>query len=245
MIQALTRAFEIMRLTAASANGIRLYELADRMNLKRTTVFNLAATLVSEGMLEKRGGARYVLGPGVREMYLCQERNTGKEALVEQLLELQRKYPAASVCYTERSGGDFLGKIYVPDGIDSKVQYPENMEIDPFWSVAGLLFFALLPDETLRKVLHKHPFEFKGIEVWKSYDNFIAVARKAEADGFSESPASPPEILKFGVPVMTGRNSLRGVITLTFGKNKSKWNRIREFVLDDIFATAEKIKTGV
>jgi len=178
-------------------------------------------------------------------MYLSQERAAGQEFLVEQLVELQRKYPEVSVCYTELSGGDFLGRIYVPSGIDCQAQYPENMEIDPYWSVAGLIFFALLPDEMLRKVLHKHPFEFKGVEAWKTYDNFIAACRKAGADGYSESPVSPPNMLKFGVPVMTGRNSLRGVITLTFSNNKEKWNRIRDFILDDIFATAEKIKTGV
>ena len=69
MVQAISRAANILKLVADSPDGLRLFELADLMDLKRTTVFNLADTLVQEGLLSREPDTRYVLGPTVGELY--------------------------------------------------------------------------------------------------------------------------------------------------------------------------------
>lgn len=75
MVQAISRAAKILRLVAESSDGLRLYELAGLIGLKRTTVFNLADTLVQEGLLSREPDTRYILGPTVGQLY----RNGGEK----------------------------------------------------------------------------------------------------------------------------------------------------------------------
>ena len=69
MVQAVVRASKILQLVAESSDGLRLYELADLMGLKRTTVFNLADTLVEEELLTRDRDTRYLIGPAVGKLY--------------------------------------------------------------------------------------------------------------------------------------------------------------------------------
>ena len=48
MVQSIERAFEIIRQVTTSEEGIRLQELSHLCGLKKTTVFALAETLVSD-----------------------------------------------------------------------------------------------------------------------------------------------------------------------------------------------------
>ncbi|MBN2640048.1 MAG: helix-turn-helix domain-containing protein [Victivallales bacterium] len=245
MIQSLSRAFEILRLVSASPDGLRLYELADRMGLQRTTVHNLAGSMIKENMLAKADGSRYILGGGIEELYMAQEQRAGRLHLESALLELQRKHPEASLIYSELRGGDIFGTIHIPSGTDSEIQYPSNMELNPYWTVCGMVFLAFLPHDAAQQIYQKHPFEYKGIEAWKNRDALDAALEQLKVSGVAESPVTPADTLKLGIPVWNRRNSLSGAITFTVLRDKNNSDNIREFILKDISTTVDKIKSGV
>ena len=74
MIQVLSRTTEILKYVAESDKGLRLYELTELMGLKRSTVHNVASSMVHEGLLLK-SGSNYQIGPLIKELYLTQREN--------------------------------------------------------------------------------------------------------------------------------------------------------------------------
>ncbi len=244
MVQAISRALAIVRLVADSEDGLRLYELAERMELKRSTVYNLADTLVKEGVLTKRPDTRYQLGSMIRELSLKQCAKQKRRHLEAVLLELHGQYPAATIVYSQMSGSDIVGKIHIPPGAGENVQYPDNMQLNPYTTVCGLLYWAHLADDTLQGLRHKYPFEYWGADSWgleSSWSEAVVVARCA---GYAESPATPESILKFGIPVFEQGGSLDGVITFSFSENKQQWNAQRAGILAGLAAAAERIRNG-
>lgn len=62
--QAIERAFEILRLVAASSpHGLKLKDISDQVNMPAPTVHRMLATLLAGGLIEKRQpGTRYLIG---------------------------------------------------------------------------------------------------------------------------------------------------------------------------------------
>ena len=239
MVQALNRAFDIVRHVAASDDGIRLHDLAKLCGLKKTTVFNLAETLVAEGMLSKDGAARYRLGGLVTELYLggLGNRNLHRTAAI--LLALHRLYPAASIVYTELGETDIFGRLNLPAGQPEKVEYTDGMTLNPYVTVCGVLYFAFTPDERLNGLRMRNPFEYKGMEVWGSEMAFRERVEAARRCGWAETPTLVgPDTFKVGVPVRDGNGNLKATITFSVVRNGLPPD---ERILTAIFESAERI----
>jgi DNA-binding IclR family transcriptional regulator len=243
MVQAISRALKIVRLVSESENGLRLYELADIMELKRTTVYNLAATLVKEGMLVKMSDCSYQLGSLLEELASKQGQKSMKLNLEKKLLDLHKIYPESSIIYSEAKCNDIRVKIYIPSGVGAKVQNAVNMQINPYNTVCGLFYFGLLPDDILQEIKRKYPFEYWGMDYWKGTQFFKKIVQKSLKDGFSESPATPVDILKYGVPVFELGGALSGVITFTINKNNIEQTQIAK-ILNDLKAYSQQITEG-
>ena len=244
MVQALSRAFEIVRLVADSERGLRLYEIADKIGLKRTTVYNLASTLVEEGVLIKLNDSRYQLGAMIDELARKQTQKSMSRHRERILLELHDAYPESSIVYSEVAGSDIVGKLYIHTGADAEIQIPENMQLSPYKTVCGLFYFGFLADDVLQGIKRKYPFEYWGLDTWKDEDELGKAVKKSVEDGYSESPETPEDILKFGVPVFEKGGSLSGVITFSLNKQKAKWEKRKTKIIDDIKTSAEKICKG-
>lgn len=67
MNSTIIKAFDIVRLVADSQGELGLSDVCERLGMNKTTVFRYIETLVSIGLLEKRGGS-YYLGIGLFEM---------------------------------------------------------------------------------------------------------------------------------------------------------------------------------
>ena len=244
MVQALSRAFEIVRLVADSERGLRLYEIADKVGLKRTTVYNLASTLIEEGVLVKLNDSRYQLGGMIDELARKQGQKSMSRHRERVLLELHNVYPESSIVYSEVAGSDIVGKLYIHTGVGAEIQIPENMQLSPYKTVCGLFYFGCLADDVLQGIKRKYPFEYWGLDTWKNEDELERAVKKSVEDGYSESPDTPGDILKFGVPVFEKGGSLSGVITFSLNKHKAKWEKRKNKIIDDIKASAKRICTG-
>ncbi len=244
MVQALSRALKIVRLVADSERGLRLYEIADKIGLKRTTVYNLTSTLIKEGVLVKLNDSRYQLGDMMEELARKKTQKNISRHREKILLELHEHYPDSSTVYSEVTGNDIIGKLYIPSGAGADIQCPANMQLSPYNTVCGLLYFAYLADDTLQEIKRKYPFEYWGLETWRNEQELDEAVKKSVENGYSESPATPNDIFKVGVPVFERGGSIGGVITFSFNDRKSKWERRKNKIIDDIKASSEKISKG-
>lgn len=243
MVQSISRALKIVRLVAESERGLRLFELADKMELKRTTVFNLAATLVKEGMLNKACDSSYQLGNMMEELSRRQGQKSMKLNLGKKLLDLHKLYPESSIVYSEANSNDIRAKIYIPPGSGTQIQNADNMQLNPYNTVCGLLYFGLLPDDILQEIKRKYPFEYWGMDYWKGIQSFEKAVEKSLKNGLSQSPATPVDILKYGVPVFESGGALSGVITFSMKKNNIEHTQ-RTKIFNDLKVFSQQITEG-
>lgn len=242
MVQAISRGFELLRLVSGSSGGLRLYELAERMGLKRTTVFNIAKTLVKEGMLEKDEDSRYRLGSGMAELSRPHELSQHLKAVGKGLLELKRELSEGSYIYSELRGDEIVGIFSIGGNVDDGLLCPENMYLNPYYTVCGMVFMSFMPGDMLLGLKMKYPFEYKGIEVWRSEGNLLRALEETRGRGYAESPATPVNNSKFGIPVFKRSGMLQGVITANF-REVIPAGRLAD-TLKILLATAEKITQG-
>ena len=222
MIQALERAAKILRIVAQSEDGIRLCDLARACELKRNTLYNLADTLVKEGLLSKTDGGKYLIGMLVKELASKQDRYTYLSKIENSLFELHSQYPQSSIYYSEVGDSDIIGKLYFPAGGTGKAVRLETTTLNPYITVCGLVFFAFTPEERMASVRLKNPFEYHGVSAWGNFAGFQEQVESVRRKGYSETPPVTPENdFKVGVPVWRSPGSLTGAITFHMKKLKS------------------------
>jgi DNA-binding IclR family transcriptional regulator len=150
-VQSIDRALELLRAVASSPSPETAPELADRCGLNRSTAWRLLATLEHNGLVERDGNNRYVVGYAVLQLAGA----VGHEPLVR----LAHPYVRA---LAERSGETAnlaiprqLGLVYV-----DQVQAPHVMAANwqgratPLHATStGKAFLAWLPERDLAAAL--------------------------------------------------------------------------------------------
>lgn len=234
MIQSISRAARILRLTAESGDGIRLCDLARACGLKRNTAFNLADSLVNERLLEKTSDGKYVIGELAGELADGRSRAGYLRGVEAELRELRRKYPDAYIYYSELGNADIIVKMYAHPDKPGRVFYPDGMTLNPYLTVAGLAFFAFTPDERLTGLKHKNPFETQGLNAWGSFADFEEGLMRYRKSGYSEPPPSMARpFLKIGVPVRGQDGGMAGAVTFDL---KERGDLSVSEVLEDVLS---------
>ena len=237
MIQSIEKAVKILRFAAESKSGIRLCELSRACEMSRNTVYNLAETLVQEGLLAKTAESRYIIGETIGELA---GKSTGRLEKAEKILSrLHFKYPDSYIYYSELGESDVIVRFhYVPKRPGIAV-YPDTMTLPPYLTVGGMAFMAFAPDEKLAALRMKNPFEYHGHQAWKSEENLAEAINAARKKGYTETPCIVPGTeFKIGVPVWDKSGMIAAAITFDIKDlEKSK----RKEALDDAFETASEI----
>lgn len=193
-----------------------LADIAVRTGLNKTTAYHLAETLVAEGMLAKDGAARYHIGtlPGV---LIKDARRSGRESLVlRELAPFHRRYPDASIVVSDLGDADIFSRFMFNPGKPGVLTRSDDMTLNPYTTVAGVIFFALTPEERLRPLKSRHPFDLKGRDAWGNEDAFLACVARARERGWSETPPLIPRTtFKVGIPVFDVNGNITAAITFT------------------------------
>ena len=234
MIQSIEKAVKILRFAAESKSGIRLCELSRACEMSRNTVYNLAETLVQEGLLAKTAESRYIIGETIGELA---GKSTGRLEKTEKILSrLHFKYPDSYIYYSELGESDVIVRFhYVPKRPGIAV-YPDTMTLPPYLTVGGMAFMAFAPDEKLAALRMKNPFEYHGLQAWKSEENLAEAIDTARKKGYTETTC------KIGIPVWDKSGMIAAAITFDIKDlEKSKRNE----ALDDALETASEIKKSI
>jgi DNA-binding IclR family transcriptional regulator len=238
-IQSINRAFEIVRHVAASYDGIRLQDLANLCGLKKTTVYNLAESLVSEGMLRKDGNLRYQLGELVTELHMRRGSRRDLHRTASILAELHMQFPAAEITYTELGERDIFSRLLLTAGQSGKARFTDGMTFNPYATVCGILYFAFTPAERLIGLQMRNPFGFMGAEVWGSQEAFQKRVEIARRCGWAEAPTlTDPKMIKIGVPVRVANDNLISAITFVAPRDGLP---TKNMIIKEVLATAERL----
>lgn len=239
MVQSINRAFEIIRHVAASHNGIRLQDLANLCGLKKPTVYNLAETLVREGMLCKNAHLCYQLGELVTELHMRRSSRGDLHRTALILDELHIQYPTAEITYTELGERDIFSRLFLPAGQPGKIRFTDSMTFNPYTTVCGILYFAFTPAERLTGLQLRNPFGFMGAEVWGNQEAFQKRVETARRCGWAEAPIlTDPKTIKIGVPVRIANENLISTITFLAPRHGLP---PKNMIIKEILTTAERL----
>jgi DNA-binding IclR family transcriptional regulator len=201
MIQVLSRSADILHYVAESDKGLRLYELTELMNLQRSTVHNVAASLISIGMLTKDETSRYRLGPLFRELYLEQCKSRLYTYMRGLMLHLSELINGSTLTYTEFKVNEIISIFRISADQPRKIHIVEGSAMNPYYTVSGLLHFALLPDSKLNLLKLRYPFIPGGQELWGSEQRFNDEIENCRKRGYALIPIDPPNSFRLGIPI--------------------------------------------
>ena len=232
-----------MRLVAESGDGMRLCDLSRACEMKRNTIFNLADTLVSERLLAKTAGGKYIVGDMILELADGQKRSSYLTVVEKELRKLHLSYPGMSIFYSELGNANIIAKLHFDQSNPGKVIYPDGATLDPYLTVAGLVFFAFVPEERLVSLRAKTPFEYHGLNAWGNLEKFMLQVEKTRKKEYAEIP--PPLTsgadFKVGIPVRTPTGNMTGAVTCHL-RNVNGLNR--RDILREIMISVGKISSN-
>ncbi|MBN8217494.1 MAG: helix-turn-helix domain-containing protein [Spirochaetes bacterium] len=221
MIQSLQRALRLARLVSESPDGLRLVDLSQLTGLNKTTIFHLVETLVAEGLLSKGGDARYAIGPLCREWAGAGKRSAVLRRAAALLAEVHRAYPRSNIVYAELGDADLFARFSLSSDRPGGVVYTDDMTLNPYLTVSGVLFAAFMPSERMHGLRLRHPFEYKGREAWGSENAFQACVIDAARRGWAETPRLiGAGQFKVGIPVRDPNGALLATMTFTAEKKE-------------------------
>ncbi|MDD5728353.1 MAG: helix-turn-helix domain-containing protein [Victivallales bacterium] len=206
MIQVLSRTAEILKFVAESPEGLRLYELTELMELKRSTVHNLTSSLLHEGLLEKDQDSRYQLGPLFRELYDIQRKNEFYGCIKKRMLHLAALVKGSSLTYAQFGNGEIIEFFRIVPDQPRKIHTIEGGVLNPYFTVGGILHFAFLPESKRNLLTMHHPFIPKGQELWGNEQALSQAVADCRKRHYGLMPLDPPEMLRLGIPVMQNGN---------------------------------------
>ncbi len=181
-ITSLLKALDILDAIANSGGGIRLNELEQQLDLRKTTIFNLLKTLAMRGLVEKDSASRYRLGKTVGELYFKQCHTVYMEKAAAAMRRLYGKYPEATFTFTELTGHDVYCRLRMSPQYPGRLDYPVGAVMAPYTSCSSVCTMAFSPDAMA--MMEHYPFEEFGLAYWKDEQKFRKAMAECLKNGF-------------------------------------------------------------
>jgi DNA-binding IclR family transcriptional regulator len=153
-INSVLRANAILRVLAAESSGLRIGELAKRLDLDRTTVFRLIATLEECAFVERIADTKaYKLGVGVFEIGSAYIRSTDLHSLARPVMIDLAQRVKESVHWAILSGDKAvcIDKIDSPRGLGSTSKIGRAVALNS--GSVGKVLLAFQPEDVRERLL--------------------------------------------------------------------------------------------
>ena len=181
MVQSLLKAIDILRLIAGSENGMRLNEIAEAFDMKKTTVHNLIRTLRARGFLEKDSSNRFIPGPAVQELASMRNRSRMLSSAGKELRKMSRRFPEAVLTFSEITPSAVVCRLRMSPDRPGELQHPSSLLFTPYLSATAICLQANGLNGADLEL--NFPFEEYGAKYWESESRYSAVKEAAYQDG--------------------------------------------------------------
>ena len=213
MVQTIERCNRILRLGVAHApEGIKLSDVAEQMELKYTTVYNLAGSLLRCGMLEKADGL-FFPGPALEELALFRRRQRELNGMTREIVRLGKYSNEHSFVFSVPHGTQIHALLWK----ECAEREPRRVLqfLPPLDSVAGIVMLACLPPKEARRLREAHLGDPVFQKKWEGSEQKLdaCIARCREL-GYAQLPYESPDVLRVAVPVFAD-GKLIGALTWT------------------------------
>ena len=185
-IQCLDRALDVVILVSES-HGLTMNEIAEKMDLKPATVYNIVKTLSSRGFLSKVDG-HFEVGPALGMAASRWDIERSLPHMAEPLLRELRQKTGEPTCITILAGDNRAELITLqPDLPNYKSICVHTIWEYPLYIATGRVLVALGPEEKWPNIIKTHLKSGLIAEAEKDWDyqRWYKELEQIRADGFT------------------------------------------------------------
>ncbi len=234
LVQSVLRAVDLLEAVSASEGGLSLADLSEQVGLNPTTTHNLARTLVARGLLEKTTRpTKYRLGAAAFDLVRRQQDSAVIDRVEQVLLDLSRRVPEATLLLARPRGVEVATVLRISPQRPGVVDRPSDRRLSPYVSASDVVHIAYADSDHRLAHAREFPFEEFGGRVYETYEDFIAAADRAAAEG-GVILTGRSHLLPMAVPLWQ-RGELVGVMGLAIPHEHVEQAASR---LDDVHDTA-------
>ncbi len=212
MVQSVERCDQILRIIAQSADGAKLNDIAQQTGLKYSTVYNLAASLLKCGMLEKEDNL-FFPGPIFSEFNSVRRKRIYTEHICEEIVRLGKYSKPHTFVFSVPRGSQIHAVLW------KKIEEREPKKVlqilPPLNTAAGIVMFTYLPPKEAAALMEAHLNDAVFREKWngsrEKLENSIALCRK---NGYAVLPYEDAGTLRIAAPVFADGKFI-GALTWT------------------------------
>lgn len=216
-MKALRKALDVLSLIAAG-RGATARELSERLGLPRSTVHRMLAEMLELGVIERETvGEGFTIGPALTR--LLGSRN-GRERLLRVahpvMVALRDRCRETVSLHTIEAGRRVL-LHQVESSHEHRWVYTNPGQYMPLHAgAASKMLLALLPEAEARACLRRAPLQAFTAHTPRNRERLLRELRRARRAGYAISAEEvTPGIASIAVPVETGDESLRVVMSVT------------------------------
>ncbi|WP_064501523.1 IclR family transcriptional regulator [Geminisphaera colitermitum] len=217
-VQSLQRGLAILERVSQAEDGVTLARLAELTGMKKTTVHNLARTLLDEGYLARwTQPVRYGPGPALAALGGRSGMTNALHAAAGPLLvSLAREFPGSAALLAEASGTEVRVTLRVSPEVPGEVERPVDRLSPPYISATSLVFLAMGGEAWREVCMQRYPFSDYGAPLWGTVAALEAqLARVREERGVVLQKAGAG-IAPMAVPVSGARGEVLASLGLAF-----------------------------
>jgi len=243
LVQSLLRGLDALLLVAQAEDGMRLGELASRLDLKTSTIHNLLRTLAARGLVDKRHDNRYVLGPMVAKLARVQHNRSLLRRAGEALERLHRDLPDCILTFSESSGGQVRCRLRISPDQPNLLQRNLDLSFSPYTNASGLVLQAYADHELRDQIRRQSPFHEQAAHLWgtvETLDRFLAETRR---QGYATPNFAGQTTWLIATPVLDGENRLLGILGANLLSTPNPSAAQRQSVINHLRAAAANLGT--
>lgn len=233
----------ILELVSQSEEGIALGELARRMDLGKTTVHNLARTLILGGYLaQRRQPVRYVLGPALFDLAGRQRLHALHEQAGPVLLKLNAEFPGSPVLFAEPAGTEVRVALRVSNEHPGTIERPLDRFSPPYSNATSLLFLAFAGTEERRAFEARHPFWETATHLWSSERELEDYLAQVRVQHYATLDQAQGKAFPIAVPLFSERGELLAALGLAYRSTEKITAATKRRLVERVRAAAAQIK---
>jgi IclR family acetate operon transcriptional repressor len=240
-IQSVTKALDILKVVGDSDYGMRLNDIASRLDMKTPATHHLVSTLVEGGFL-KREAMRIVLGPEIIRLGRKGNRSAFHDAAAREIQLLFNALPRCVVVLGETGAGAALELTmrmsYEQPNILQRIN---GQTFHMYANAASLVNLAFMSDERRLTAEDSAPFAEYGRHLWESREKLSEYLLSVKEKGYALCPFDSDLSFRAAAPVFSGKGEFSAALGVSVTTALLKTEDDKKNVIERLLASAKRL----
>ncbi len=222
IIRSLAMGLDVLALMAESENGVRVKDVARKMEIKPPVAHNILRTLRYKGFAVKYSDSpHYQIGPELHQLALNQARERMFRSVENVMQEIVDRIPDATVTFCQPVAGDVMVRRRLSADRHGVMQRPSGYTLTLYGSASGLALLAFCSEECYLSLQQRHPLLDEASNLWYPPEKLDEYLERVRSQGYALHPCGDEKRLAVAAPVRGPGESLTGIIGIcrTAGRN--------------------------